>query len=56
MQQLDDIATVKNDVIGAGHAALDHDPVPARHLQQKDKHKGIMRHILIYRPEHISIL
>lgn len=38
MQQLDDITTVKNDVISAGHAALNHDPVPARHLEQrKDK-------------------
>jgi len=35
MQQLDDIATVKDDVIGAGHAALYHDPVPARHLKRK---------------------
>lgn len=34
MQQLDDITTVKDDVITAGHAALHHDPVPARHLEQ----------------------
>lgn len=53
MQQLDDIATVKNYVISAGHAALDHDPVPARHLEQKDK--GTMRHTLMHNsPEHIS--
>lgn len=35
VQQLDDIAAVKDDVISAGHAALYHDPVPARHLGQK---------------------
>lgn len=35
MQQLDDITTVKNYVISAGHAALNHDPVPARHLEQR---------------------
>ncbi len=35
MQQLDDVTAVKYDVISAGHAALYHDPVPARHLEQK---------------------
>lgn len=33
MEQLDDIATIKNDVISAGHAALYQDSVPARHLK-----------------------
>ena len=39
MQQLDDITTVKDDVISAGHTALYHDPVPARHLEQKTDKK-----------------
>lgn len=34
MQQLDDITTVKDDVIRAGHGALYHHSVPARHLEQ----------------------
>ena len=35
MEQLDDVTAVKDDVISAGHAALHHDPVPARHLKHK---------------------
>lgn len=35
MQQLDDIAAVKNYVIRADHAALYHDSIPARHLEHK---------------------
>lgn len=32
MLQLNDVAAVKDDVISAGHAALDHDSVTTRHL------------------------
>lgn len=35
MKQLDDITTVKNYVITAGHAAFYHDSVPACHLEQE---------------------
>lgn len=38
LQQLDDITTVKADVICTGHAALHHDSVPARHLEIKQPH------------------
>lgn len=38
LQQLDDITTVKTDVICTGHAALHHDSVPARHLEIKQPH------------------
>lgn len=35
MQKLDDIPAIKDDVISAGHAALDHDSVPSCHLEKK---------------------
>lgn len=36
-EQLDDVATVKTDVVCAGHAALHHHSVPARHLEAKHR-------------------
>lgn len=41
MQQLDDITTVKDDVIRAGHGALYHHSVPACHLEQSKKIKNL---------------
>ena len=37
MQQLNDITAVKDDVISAGHAAFNHDPVPTRHLERVER-------------------